>query len=359
MESLVVDPVFWRNKRVLLTGHTGFKGGWLALWLQKMQSQVFGLALAPNASHNLFSAARVGDDMHSMIVDINDSNAVSHCFELARPEIVFHLAAQPLVRYAYREPLKTYQTNVLGSLHILESIRQSDSVKAVVMVTTDKCYENREWPWPYRENDTLGGYDPYSSSKACMELLTASYRTSYFSADFAPAVATVRAGNVIGGGDWAEDRLFPDLVRAVASKQSITIRNPKAIRPWQHVLEPLSGYLRLAERLFTDGQAYAEAWNFGPDLKAGQTVDSILKQVSDYWPTLDWAIESQPQPHEAHTLQLDCSKALQRLDWHGRLSLHQAITSTLEWYQWQMDSNEMKPFSLKQIDDYIQIGGHA
>ena len=356
MESLVVDPAFWRNKRVLLTGHTGFKGGWLALWLQKMQAQVFGLALAPATKPSLFELADIAEDMHSDFGDITDFARVQECFQQARPDIVIHMAAQALVRYAYQQPLQTYQTNVIGTLHVLECIRQSETVKAAVLVTTDKCYENREWGWPYRENDSLGGYDPYSSSKACMELLVASYRNSYFSREAATAIATVRAGNVIGGGDWSEDRLLPDLIKAVNSKQAIHVRSPNAVRPWQHVLEPLSGYLILAERLFLYGHDYAEAWNFGPGPEASKSVRWIIEQVAGIWPDLDWQIDAQTHPHEANILKLDCSKARERLSWHGKWSLQDSLSRTLEWYQVQMTGINMKRFTLQQISDYQRLG---
>lgn len=353
MENLVVDAEFWRGKRVLLTGHTGFKGGWLALWLQKMQAEVFGLALAPSGALNFFTLAEVGDGMQSGLGDIADLATVQRSFEQAKPDIVIHMAAQALVRYSYREPVETYRTNVMGTLHVLECLRHCQTAKAAVLVATDKCYENREWPWPYRENDALGGHDPYSSSKACMEILTASYRNSFFTAPTAPAVASVRSGNVIGGGDWAADRLLPDLIRAAVGNQPIAIRHPQAIRPWQHVLEPLSGYLRLAERLYNHGHDYAEAWNFGPSQDAARPVSWIVEQVRRYWPHLQCTLEAEPQPHEASTLKLDCSKARERLGWQGRWPLSAAVAHTLAWYQRQQTGEDMKRFSLQQIDDYL------
>ncbi len=357
MENLVVNPEFWRGKNVLLTGHTGFKGSWLAIWLKNMQANVFGLALSPATKPSLFELAGIENLINSKIGDITDLAVVRSCFQESQPEIVIHLAAQPLVRYGYLNPLQTYQTNVLGSLNVLECIRESDSVKAVVMVTTDKCYENREWLWSYRENDMLGGYDPYSSSKACMELLVAAYRQSYFGHSGSIALATVRAGNVIGGGDWAEDRLLPDLIRAVTGKQTLIIRNPQSIRPWQHVLEPLSGYLRLAERLFSDGPEFAEAWNFGPDPESAQNVQWIVEHVTKYWPDLKCQIIPDKQLHEAHVLKLDCSKAQARLSWRGRWQLPEALTKTLDWYQQQMAGANMHQFTLKQIAEYEQMAG--
>lgn len=354
MENLVVDPAFWRNKRVLITGHSGFKGGWLALWLQSMQAEVYGLSLPPTTQPNLFEVAKVAKQMHSMLVDITDLVSLRHCFQQAKPEIVIHLAAQALVRYGYQQPLETYKINVLGTLHLLECIRECDSVKAAVLVTTDKCYENREWTWPYRENDALGGYDPYSSSKACMEILIASYRQSFFSDKNQTAIATARAGNVIGGGDWSPDRLVPDVIKAAYSKQSIRVRNPQAIRPWQHVLEPLAGYLRLAQQLYLSGQEYAEAWNFGPEPEAAKNVGWLIGQVAEIWPGLQWETDSQAQPHEAHTLKLDCSKAHARLDWHERWSLPIALRKTVAWYQQQIQGADMQQLCLDQITEYTQ-----
>lgn len=358
MESLVVDPMFWRNKRVLLTGHTGFKGGWLALWLQKMQAQVVGLALPPITKPNLFEAARVAENMQSLMGDITNFVRIQEVFQKIKPEVVFHMAAQPLVRYSYLHPLETYQTNVMGTLHILEAIRNTASVKAVVLVSTDKCYQNRERSLRYIENDILGGHDPYSSSKACMELLASSYRQSYFLDESAPAVATVRAGNVIGGGDWAEDRLLPDLIRANQANQTIFLRNPDSVRPWQHVLEPLSGYLRLAERLFVDGESFAEAWNFGPDGDSDKTVRCIVEQVVNFWPDLKMEIQPGAHPHETQILKLECNKARERLKWQGRWQLSQAIDKTLEWHQQHINGSDMKQFCFKQIDDYLCTEGY-
>ena len=321
---------------------------------KKMGVQVSGLALPPSPQPNLFHAANVADVMQSEVANITDLVAVQRCFAQVRPDIVIHMAAQPLVRYVYRHPLEINQTNVIGTLHVLECIRASETVRAAVLVATDKCYENREWHWSYRENDALGGHDPYSSSKACMELITESYRNSYFSGNSSVAIATVRAGNAIGGGDWVENRLLPDLVRSISIQQAITFRNPNAIRLWQHVLESLSGYLRLAEQFFLHGQAYAEAWNFEPDSDAAENVRWIVEQVVRRWPELKWAICSQPQLREAHTLKLDCSNVGDRLGWRCRWSLDEALGKTVEWYQQQMAGSDMKQFSLKQIDDYLQ-----
>ena len=263
-----MNPAFWKGKRILLTGHTGFKGSWLSLWLQSMGAPVVGYALAPPTNPSLFEVAEVGRGMTSVIGDIRDLEHLCAVFAEHKPEIVIHMAAQPLVRYSYIEPVETYSTNVMGTVNLLEAVRGTDSVKAVVNVTSDKCYENREWVWNYRENEAMGGYDPYSNSKGCAELVTAAYRNSYFHSEkykeHGVALASGRAGNVIGGGDWAGDRLIPDIMRAITQNLAVNIRNPHAIRPWQHVLEPLSGYLMLAQKLYEEGAAYAEGWNFGP-----------------------------------------------------------------------------------------------
>ena len=272
----MTDAGFWRGKRVFLTGHTGFKGGWLAIWLESLGASVFGYALAPVTTPSLFEITRLDESVDSILADVRDAQKLSDAIRRAEPDIVFHLAAQPLVRASYRDPVETYSTNVMGTVHLLEAVRQTDSVRAVVVVTTDKCYDNREWEWGYRENDPLGGYDPYSSSKAAAELVTAAYRNSYFLASEVAAVASARAGNVIGGGDWSEDRLIPDIVRAVSDGKPVRIRNPDAIRPWQHVAEPLAGYIRLAQHLYTDGAGFAQAWNFGPeDRDAGSSLCGV------------------------------------------------------------------------------------
>ena len=276
-----IDADFWRGRRVFLTGHTGFKGGWLALWLQRLGADVTGYALDPPTTPSLFAVARVGAGMRSIINDIRDAETLAQAMREAQPEIVIHMAAQPLVRYSYQAPVETYATNVMGTVHLLEAVRQTDSVRAVVNVTSDKCYENREWVWGYRENEPMGGYDPYSNSKGCAELVTAAYRNSYFNpaqySQHGVALASARAGNVIGGGDWAEDRLIPDILRAIAAGEAVNIRSPHAIRPWQHVLEPLSGYLLLAQRLIEDGPAHAEGWNFGPSEEDARPVQWIVE----------------------------------------------------------------------------------
>jgi CDP-glucose 4,6-dehydratase len=347
----------WRGKRVLLTGHTGFKGSWLSLWLAQRRADVCGIALDPSAGPSLFEDARVASTMRSVIGDIRDARLLTRVFREHRPEIVLHLAAQPLVRQSYLDPLGTYAVNVMGTAHVLEAARQVDSVRAIVVVTTDKCYENREWEWPYREIDPLGGYDPYSSSKACAEMVVAAYRNSFFNpADYAKhgvAIATARAGNVIGGGDWAEDRLVPDIFRAFTAGRVVRIRCPHAVRPWQHVLEPLRGYITLAESLHDDGIANGEAFNFGPELSDCRPVEWIVGELAELWGNnARWETDDATQSHEAQTLKLDCSKAASRLGWRPRLALHGALAMTTAWYRARQESIDMRVFTLAQIEDY-------
>jgi CDP-glucose 4,6-dehydratase len=340
-----------------MTGHTGFKGGWLSLWLKKMGAEVTGYALPSDTTPNLFSAARVADDMTSIFGDIRDLATLQAAVQAARPEVVIHMAAQPLVRLSYTQPVETYATNVMGTVHLLESVRQCRGVRAVVSVTTDKCYENREWVWGYREDEPMGGYDPYSNSKGCAELVTSAYRRSYFNqqryAQHGVAVGSARAGNVIGGGDWAVDRLIPDFVRAISSQQPVRIRSPKATRPWQHVLEPLSGYLVLAQHLFEHGPEYAEAWNFGPADTDARSVEWIVETITRRWGAgARWELESGEQPHEANYLKLDCSKARARMGWVPRWRLGQALDRIVDWHQAQLRGEDMREHCLKQIEEY-------
>jgi CDP-glucose 4,6-dehydratase len=347
---------FFQGKKVFLTGHTGFKGGWLSLWLQAMGAEVYGYALNPPTDPNLFTVAEVGNGMASSeIADIRDADKLRHAMQAARPEIVFHLAAQPLVRYSYAQPAETYAVNVMGTVNLLEAVRATPGVKAVVNVTTDKCYENREWVWGYRENEAMGGFDPYSSSKGCAELVTAAYRNSFFqpsSAVASPAVATARAGNVIGGGDWAADRLIPDFLRALDAGEILKIRSPLSTRPWQHVLEPLSGYLNLAERLYTGGANFAEAWNFGPADTDARSVQWIVERLAGMRKDVNWKCDETPQPHEAHYLKLDSSKARSQLGWQPRWQLEKALNKTVEWHQAWRDGENMRAVTLAQVAEY-------
>jgi CDP-glucose 4,6-dehydratase len=357
MENLVMNPEFWCNKKVLLTGHTGFKGSWLALWLQNMQAEVIGYALPPPTTPSLFEIADVGLGMTSIIGDIRDLDKLQSVFATHQPEIVLHMAAQPLVRYSYQNPVETYSTNVMGTVNLLEAVRNTTGMKAVVNITTDKCYENREWAWGYRENEPMGGHDPYSNSKGCSELVTAAYRNSYFHPDnyqqHGVAIATARAGNVIGGGDWAEDRLIPDIMRAISNGQSVNIRNPHAIRPWQHVLEPLSGYLLLAEKLYTDGAIYAEAWNFGPNDEDAKPVQWIVERLTNVWGEgASWLLDEGNHPHEANYLKLECSKAKTRLNWHPKWHLDEALAKIVAWQKQYQQDVDMKAVTLAQISAY-------
>jgi len=353
-----MNTSFWRDKCVLLTGHTGFKGSWLSLWLQSMGAQVVGYALAPPTNPSLFEVAEVGNGMTSVIGDIRDLEHLREVFAEHQPEIVIHMAAQPLVRYSYSEPVETYSTNVMGTVNLLEAVRNTSSVKAVVNVTSDKCYENREWVWGYRENEAMGGHDPYSNSKGCAELVTAAYRNSFFQPSTinhqpSPAVATARAGNVIGGGDWADDRLIPDIMRAITQCKPVNIRNPHAIRPWQHVLEPLSGYLLLAQKLYEEGAVYAEGWNFGPNDTDAKPVQWIVERLTKAWGEgASWALDGGDHPHEAHYLKLDCSKAKARLDWHPRWHLADTLGVIIDWHRAFRDDKNMRELTLRQISAY-------
>ena len=325
---------FYRGKRVLVTGHTGFKGGWLSSWLKFLGAKVFGIGLNPNTEPNLFTTARVGEGMSSSIGDLRDFRTVSTFFNQHSPQIVIHNAAQALVRRSYREPVQTYATNVMGTVHVLEAARQTASVRAVVVVTSDKCYENREWVWGYRESDPVGGHDPYSSSKGAAEIVTAGYRNSFFSENRNAGIASARAGNVIGGGDWSEDRLVPDIVRGIASGVPVVIRRPQSIRPWQHVLEPLRGYLLLAQRLHEGGQEFAEPWNFGPRNEDAITVSELAQRVISLWGKGSVRVEQEVAGlHEAQYLRLTCEKAKARLGWSPVLTLREALEWTVDWYR--------------------------
>ncbi len=354
VEEMVVDKDFWRGRRVLLTGHTGFKGSWLSLWLQQLGAHLVGYALPPPTTPNLFSSVDIADGMRSITGDVRDLARLRSAFDEHKPEIVIHMAAQSLVRRSYAEPVETYATNVMGTVNVLENCRHCDSVKAVINVTSDKCYENQGWQRGYSENDPMGGYDPYSSSKGCAELVTAAYRRSYFAGDSGGLIglASARAGNVIGGGDWAEDRLIPDMMRAAIAGCTVRLRNPNAIRPWQHVLEPLSGYLMLIERLYRDGPLYAEGWNFGPAEDDAKPVEWIVREMASLWTEINWEMDDASHPHEAHYLKLDCSKARARLRWTPRLPLAEALSWTVQWYKAYVGNADMRRLTEEQIEIY-------
>ena len=348
---------FWRDKRVFVTGHTGFKGGWLSLWLQHLGARVTGYALEPPTQPSLFGTAGVSSGMTSIIGDVRDGAALANAVHAAKPEIVIHMAAQAIVRQAYDDPVETYSTNIMGTVNLLEAVRQNPGVRAVVNVTSDKCYENNEWVWGYREIDPMGGYDPYSSSKGCSELVTAAYRTSYFNPASHPehgvALASARAGNVIGGGDWAKDRLIPDFVRAVTAGEPVRIRNPDAVRPWQHVLAPLAGYLTLAERLAAEGVAFAQAWNFGPADADARPVRWIAGRFTELWGgSASWELDRNPQPHEARCLKLDCSRATAHLQWHARWGLDMALRKIVAWHKAHHSGADMRKETLAQVEEY-------
>ena len=351
-----VNPDFWKGKRVFITGHTGFKGSWLSLWLQQMGAEVKGFSLEPPTTPSLFEVDKVADHMQSEIGDIRDLTKLSQSIVSFNPDILLHLAAQPLVRYSYREPVETYSTNVMGTVNVLEASRQANNLKTIVVITTDKCYENREWEWGYRENEPMGGYDPYSNSKGCAELVVSAYRRSFFNSNDTAAVASARAGNVVGGGDWAEDRLIPDILRAFEKQQPVIIRNPLSTRPWQHVLEPLSGYLVLAQHLWQEGQTFAEGWNFGPKDDDCRPVQWILDKMVHFWGKgAYYEIDKSQQPHEANFLKLDCSKAATRLKWHPQWRLEYTLEKITTWHRAWLDRKNMKNHCLEEIKDYMQV----
>lgn len=368
MENLVAPNNPWRNRRVFLTGHTGFKGGWMALWLSWMGAIVRGYALGPGTSPSFFIDAGIGSALEDIRGDIRDATMLDRAMQEFAPEVVFHMAAQPLVRHSYRDPIGTYETNVIGTARVLDAVRRTPSVRAVVSVTTDKCYENKEWNWPYREIDPLGGYDPYSASKACAEIVSSSYRQSFFPVSklrqpggHQVAVATARAGNVIGGGDWSTDRLIPDLVRGFLSGDPVCIRQPRAIRPWQHVLEPLHGYLTLAEKLLIPGPEaarFATAYNFGPNTDDARPVSWIADRMTGFWGDgASWVLNEDPNSlHEATYLQLDISRAHYELGWTPRLRLETALDWLVAWYRnWQSSPESVQHFTLSQIAKYDSL----
>jgi CDP-glucose 4,6-dehydratase len=354
-----MNSYFWKGKKVFLTGHTGFKGGWLSLWLQHIGADVKGFSLEPPASSNsLFIEARVSEGMRSEIGDIRDYEVLYQSIKEFSPEIIFHLAAQPIVRLSYDIPVETYATNVMGTVHLFDIVRKLGGVRAVINVTSDKCYDNQEWVWGYRENEPMGGYDPYSNSKGCSELVTSAFRNSYFNDNqylkHQCALASARAGNVIGGGDWANDRLIPDILKSFSEDRAALIRYPYAIRPWQHVLEPLSGYLVLAERLYDFGSKYAEAWNFGPKEGEERPVNWIVAYLAKVWgENAAWLEDNKEHPHEAHFLKLDCSKSRAQLAWKSKWGIEYTLNKIIEWHKAWLKNEDMRQYTLNEIEEYV------
>lgn len=351
----MIDPEFWNGRKVFLTGHTGFKGSWISLWLAQLGAKVTGYALDAPTEPSMFEVSAVESVLvKSVKADVQDAHALVCAMIESEPEIVIHMAAQSLVRESYNEPAETYSTNVMGTVNLFEAIRKVSSVKAVLNITSDKCYENKEWVWGYRENDPVGGHDPYSSSKGCAELVSSSYRQSFFK-EAGIALATARAGNVIGGGDWANDRIVPDAVRAFIANRPLIIRNPKAIRPWQHVLEPLSGYLMLCQQLINQSGDFAKGWNFGPDSDDVQPVSSLADIMAKFWGVdATWQSDDAVHPHEAHYLKLDCSQANSSLNWKPVWNIDKALEETVEWYKNWNDMKNMHDFTMRQIEAYQQ-----
>jgi len=352
-----VDPGFWRGRRVLLTGHTGFKGSWLSLWLTALGAEVTGFSRDIPTLPSLYELARVGERVEWIRADIRDPDAVSGALRRVAPEIVIHMAAQSLVRRSFVDPLETYATNVMGTVNLLEAVRATEQVRIVINVTSDKCYENREWEWGYREDEPMGGHDPYSNSKGCAELITAAYRRSFFSAADRARVASARAGNVIGGGDWGEDRLVPDLMRAVLAGETLRVRNPSAIRPWQHVLNPLSGYLMLAQELASRPEL-ADGWNFGPADDDARPVSWVVARLSERWPDeVRWETDAGGHPHEAHFLKLDSSRARARLGWRPGWDLADGLDAVVEWYDAFARGDDVSAVTLRQIERFTSAPG--
>jgi len=349
----VIDRAFWQGKRVFLTGHTGFKGSWLSLWLTSLGATVKGYALNPPTNPSLFNEAKVDSIIDSQIGDIRDQNALYNSMTIFNPDVLIHMAAQPLVRYSYDAPIETYEVNVIGTAKVLEVARSCINLKAIVNITTDKCYENDGRPQGYKESDPMGGYDPYSSSKGCAELVASAYRRSFLQ-DQGIGVASVRAGNVIGGGDWADDRLIPDILRSFEKNEPVVIRNPKATRPWQHVLEPLSGYLILAQKLYEDQKEYAVGWNFGPNEQDVKPVDWILDKMISKWPNSSWELDASSNPHEAGFLKLDISKAKSQLNWQPVWELSRTLDKIIAWHRSWLSQEDMQAASLAEIEEYMK-----
>lgn len=353
----MIDKNFWQNKKVFITGHTGFKGSWLCLWLHILGAEVIGYALNPPTDPSLFQLCKIDKLVTSITADVRNGKLLNKVMPEVGPEIVIHMAAQSLVRESYKNPVETYSINVMGTVNLFEAIRNCKCVKAVINVTSDKCYENKEWIWGYRENDPMGGYDPYSSSKGCAELVTNAYLKSFFNPDnykeHGISLASVRAGNVIGGGDWAEDRLIPDCIGSLVENKPVVIRYPDAVRPWQHVMEPLYGYLLLAQRLYQDGSAFASGWNFGPNDEAVKPVRWLVERITEMWGNNAlWTVEQGNKPYETHFLKLDCSKAKSKLGWHPQWDLTVALEKTVEWYKAFKNQKNMLDITLEQIRSY-------
>lgn len=350
----MIDPGFWRGRRVFLTGHTGFKGAWMSLLLRSFGADVYGFALAPDSKDGLFNVAGVADEVHHRIGDIRDLAAMRSALEEARPDVVIHMAAQALVRLSYDEPVETYETNVMGTVNLLEAARKVSGVSAILVVTSDKCYENTETLRGYVETDAMGGYDPYSSSKGCAEILTAAYQRSFFQGEKAALVASARAGNVIGGGDWSRDRLVPDIIRSFMAGEVVRIRNPNAIRPWQHVMDPVIGYLTLVQRMVQGGKRFAEGWNFGPHEDSEVPVSVLVKSLATHWGgDANWELDKGDNPHEAGYLKLDCTKARTQLDWQPVIGLDRALQLSSEWYRAFHRGADMRAVTLQQINEII------
>jgi len=349
--NVAVNPEFWRGKRVLLTGHTGFKGSWLSLWLQEMGALVRGVSLLPSTCPAMFNIAKVAEGLEHQITDIRDLSAIKQHISEFDPDILIHMAAQSLVLKSYQEPVQTFEVNIMGTVNVLDAAKSGKSLKAIINVTTDKCYDNKEWVWGYREEEPMGGLDPYSSSKGCVELISSAYRKSFLN-DAGISMATARAGNVIGGGDWSEDRLLPDIFRSLEKGEPVAIRNPNAIRPWQHALEPLSGYLILAQCLYGEnGPAFAEGWNFGPSEEDAKPVEWVVKQMCAMWSAdASWTTQPRDHMHEANSLKLDISKAREKLKWTPTWDLQIALTKTIDWHRAWLDGQDMRSFSLAQIE---------
>lgn len=347
----MIRPDFWQDRRVFLTGHTGFKGAWTSLLLRRLGAIIHGFSLPPRTDDEVFVAANIVQDVHHVTGDVCDLPGLERALDTAKPDIVIHMAAQALVRLSYVDPVETYRTNVMGTVNVLEAARRSASVRAVIIVTSDKCYENSGWDSAYKEGDRLGGHDPYSNSKGCAELVIDAYRRSFFHLPRSPAVASARAGNVIGGGDWATDRLVPDAMRAFMTRQTLQIRFPDAVRPWQHVFDPVVGYLQLAERLLADGQPYGGAWNFGPGRDSEVPVRVLVEKLATQWgAAASWQSMEGEHPHEASCLKLDCSKAHSKLAWRPLIDLDSAVRLTVDWYRAATLGADLRAFSLQQVD---------